>query len=427
MSRKRKGPKPSPRVWNELERQMSDKVQFVQGPGAIPRGVAAVSRLGTYWQRFPFDAKAVASSINFRSGGAFFCDSTVFLAPTDTQIWNALLREKRIVPIRPIIDELKWWLADCKGVNTEANKQLHAHLKGDDSVPIRVTEHLPSDNLRTAVLYDVNLLGIRKHTLAIARQKLEKEIGRIPTKQEVNNYCQQAGTPRALLLGKQGEQAKVPAHLYNDEWLVVTAMLFALATGNEVTIISSDEAVLDQFCKLETLLTWHYVAMVMGDLCSANPLAFLTQRMTNPDKSVFEDDEVVLVQKPSPLPFEILPRKSRRVMIHCMLLHQEVTRVTFNAEREMRRLLDVKGRTGGLNTDKRDGRNCHLFLTNVAGSKVGDWAAIAHDRAALVEGRTIKLAGVDLELALLSDEKGLPIHIIDPSDLLLPPRSVWLS
>src|SRR5580765_5134425 len=103
MGTKRKSPKPPPRVWQELERQMSDRVQVVQGPGPIPQGIAAVSRLGSYWQRFPFDADAIASSINFLSGGVFFCDSTLFLAPTDARIWKALLREKRIALIPPLI------------------------------------------------------------------------------------------------------------------------------------------------------------------------------------------------------------------------------------------------------------------------------------------------------------------------------------
>src|SRR5207244_3766952 len=98
----------------------------------------------------------------------------------------------------------------------------------------------------------------------------------------------------------------------------------------------------------------------------------------------FAEDQVLLIRKPSPLPFEFLPRKSRRAMIHCMLLRQEITRVTFNAEREMRRLPDLKGRTGGLNTDKLDGKNCHVFLTEVAARKVGDLAVIGHDIAAPV-------------------------------------------
>jgi hypothetical protein len=325
------------------------------------------------------------------------------------------------------MDELKWWLADCKGVNPEAHKQLHAHLNGDDSAPVRLIEQPPFVDLGAAVLYYTNLLGIRKHSLGIARRKLEKEIGRTPSKQEVSNYCQQVGTPRAQLLGKQGEEAKVPQHLYNDEWLVVSAMLFAIATGNEVTVISSDEAVLDQFCKLKTLLTWHYLAMLFADHYSANPLAFSTERAVNPDPSAFGEDEVLLIRKPSPLPFEFLPRKSRRVMIHCMLLRQEVTRVTFNAERQMRQLLDLKGRTGGLNTDKLEGKNCHLFLTEVAARKVGDLAVIAHDIAAPVGNSSINLSAADLEMALLSNEKAIPVNIIDPSVLLLPRRSVRLA
>src|SRR5580765_8022686 len=104
-----------------------------------------------------------------------------------------------------------------------------------------------------------------------------------------------------------------------------------------------------------------------------------------------------------------------------MLLHQEVTRITFNAEKEMRRLLDVKGKTEGLKTDKIEVKNLHVFLTEVAVFFFFFKQKTAYDIASPVGSTSIKLSAVDLEMVLLSNEKALPINIVDPSVLLLPP------
>lgn len=418
MGRKRKGTKPPPRVLRNVHDQKAG-VQYVQRRHPLPDGVAEVSRLGTVWQHFPHEPDQIVSSIDFKTDVVFFCDSTLFLAPTDSAVWNTLFRHNNIVLAPPIIDELQWWLADPKGINLEAHRHVAALLKGDQAAPMSILSRPPTPELESAALYYVNLLGIRKHTLAIARRRLEKKLGRAVTADEVSNYIQQECTPRGQLLSKQGSEPKVPQHVYNDEWLVALAIVYSLVSGKEVTVLTSDEAVLDQFFKLCCLVTFHYLAMALADRYGANPLGFSTCLRENPDRQAFTDDQVLLIDKPpSERVLELLPPAGRMVMMHCMLLQDNVTRVTFNADRDIRKLLDTKGRTGGRNTERFADKNCHCFLSQTAMNRVGDKAVIAHDCRAEIGNTGIYLNPVDLELSLLSREA---LVMLKPTALVVPP------
>jgi hypothetical protein len=342
-------PKPT-RVIRELSARASSDVQYVPIVGPIPPGSSPTARLGTIWNEFPFDAAKIAEAIDFKPGGACFCDSTLFIGETDERIWNVLLKHKRIALIPHILKELQWWLADPDGNNQKARTQVNAHIAGDPSPDVRTIDELgiPSDTVN----YYIHLLGARKRMFAIARQKLERELGRPPTVHEVSNHVKDAGTSRAQLVGRQGENVKVREHLHHDETLVVVAMIHAITTGEEVTIITSDEVVLDQFCKLVNLVSWHYIAMNFADDFVANPTAYKTEVVDNPDAKTFFGEHIRIIHKPCTLPLDCLPRKRTSVLIHCMLLKPEVTRVTFDADREIKWLLGVKARTNGLNNDR---------------------------------------------------------------------------
>ena len=410
MGKRTKPKKQPPRVVRHIFDQLLPSIQVVERDPPPP-GAASVGRLETILQRFQFDADGVAGSINFRPGVSL-CDSTVFLAPTDNRIWQALLREKRVVLIPPILDEMQLWINEPKGVNLDAHKQVQAHLTGDESAQVQTLDPPPTQELINAAVYYINLLGARKHMAKIARQKLERELGRQVSAQEVSNHLQQYGTSRAQLLARQGEEAKVSDHLYHDERLVVAALLLAIVSGREATVITSDEAVLDQFVKMTCLLNWHYLAMVLADHYADNPSAFTTRLVDNPDSTVLEDDKVLLLQKPSSLCLELLPSRPAYVMAHCMLLQKEVRRVSYNAEMGMRQMLDIKGRTGGLTTERLNGMNCHLYLTAEARAKAGDYAAIVHDKTAPIGDTGMRLAGVDLGHSLHSNEQCSAINTV---------------
>ncbi len=413
MVRKRKGTKQPPRVLRHVLENESDGIRFVQGP------LEQHSRLAFLWDGpYLYDPEEFARLIRVNPGVVYFCDSTQFIGPTHHAVWDALLADKRIAITPPVFEELKTWLENPKE-NLRVHQEIVASYDGDENAPIgwvRITK----PELASVCEYYGNLLGFRKDMFEFAQAKLEEELGRTPTNEEVSNHCQQVGSPRAQLLGRQGAQAKVAAHKFNDEFLVVTAVLFSIVTGREIAIVTSDEAVLDQFCKLFWLIDTHYRSMLIADRYVANPLEFPTARANNPHKQGFEDERLLLLRKPSASLREVLPRDYTPIELHCFLIQKTFTHVRYFAENGMRRLFDVKARTNGLSSDQLDGRNCHVFLGNMLADKIGNWAAIGFDQH-VTTPLGMKIARVDIELALLSSEHHTRLRPVDPDVLLLPP------
>lgn len=419
MSKKPKGPKP-PRILKLMGSQRAGDVQLRQGSCSARPGATEVARLHSHWEFFPFDARTVANSISFNPQGLVFCDSTQFLAHTDQRIWDVLLPSKRVAIPRPLIDELRHWLADPRGINLQAHSAVKAALNGDVDAPVRIIEGPPSPSMVGPVVYYVGLLGIRKNGFAIARQRLERERGGTVTTQEISDYLRDSGgTSRAQLLGRQGDSPKVPEHLYNDERLVASALIEGIATGKEVTIVTSDEAVFDQFCKGVNLISWHYLAMLLAERFAADPLRCATRVADNPDPTVFNGKQILLLPKSSALPLDLLPEKARYVFLHCVLIQRDVTRVSFLADRDMIRMLHVKHRTGGLNTDQFDGKNCHLFPNEAARDELEGYGVIASDNVAHV-GCGMHVSALDLGLSITSNERVTWTRMVDPRVLQLP-------
>ena len=112
-------------------------------------------------------------------------------------------------------------------------------------------------------------------------------------------------------------------------------------------------------------------------------------------------------------PRALFPPLEREVQIHCMLLQRSWTRITYGGETGMRRLLEIKGRTAGLNTENFDGRNCHWFLTVKGIMEFGDAIAIGED--VIAPARSVRLCPVDLELSMDSYLRAKPIKYVHPS------------
>ncbi len=413
MSRKSKKLK-VPRAVADLRDKMLDQHVTEPMPDGIPEGGHPIGRLCTY-QQGPFlsDPSDIAAGLNFKSGGAFFCDSTMFISETASEIWSALMRDRRIVLVPPMIQELEAWVRDPRGTNASVHSEIAAALAGKCSDAVRLADPPMDDVTRTAANYYLNLLGMRKHSLQLARDRLEKKLGRPASAQEVSNYCQQTLTARGQLLGRQGLEPKIPAHLYNDERLVVWAIFHAICSGEEVTLLTSDEAVFDQFWKATQLIHGHYYSMSFADLYAANPQRYSAKVEKYNKSGVFVNDEVIIIQKPQPQTYDLLPPPNREVQIHCMLLQREWTRVTYRAEIGMRRLLRIKGQTGCLNTDRLNGRNCHWYMTVKGIRQFGDAIAIGDD--IIAHDQPVRLCPIDLELALESYLNPIPVQYVKSS------------
>jgi hypothetical protein len=119
----------------------------------------------------------------------------------------------------------------------------------------------------------------------------------------------------------------------------------------------------------------HYRAMLVADRYAANrdAMPFREVPIEEVGGPLGSDGAVVpafsgrsvLQFETTDLEFNPLPPKFHFVNIYCFLLgdgpaQMRVTSANFCAETEMAQMLRVKAMTGGLSTDKFDGRNCTI-------------------------------------------------------------------
>lgn len=410
-----------PRVLRELQTQKHREFRVYQVQGEIPAGASPIGRLQYVWQKFPFDAAVVAQAMRFKTDGLFFCDSTLFLAPTSPSIWAAMTDKNEIALIPRIIGEISRWLNDAPATNPEAHARIKARLRGDTKSGVQLIVEPIQEWISRGVWYYADLLGVRKLMWHIAEDDLGKRLNRVPTGQEISNHIQRVGTSRAQLLAKQGRDPRVPDNLHNDEWLVATALGYAIATGIEVTLVTGDEAVLDQFAKATLMLTRHYEAMHFSNRFVQSPRSFVVKTISNPDKELFQNGEIDLVKNPYSSPREVLPTDYHPVQVHCMLLQSTVTRCTFQAEQEMAEVLQIRHETNGLCTNQLAGRNLHIDSPCVVRAEYADMAVVATD-VTIDAGGAIPISFTDIEHSLRNDEEVVDARWVDPRVLLLPPR-----
>jgi hypothetical protein len=105
--------------------------------------------------------------------------------------------------------------------------------------------------------------------------------------------------------------------------------------------------------------------------------------------------------------WEILPDAFTPVPVACAVVGERLTWMEFAFETPMRRLLDVKGRTRGLNTDRVVPRNCHIWLAPVpVQDDLKGCAVIARDRRMSPLPETdVRIPALDLNQALMHGER----------------------
>jgi hypothetical protein len=167
--------------------------------------------------------------------------------------------------------------------------------------------------------------------------------------------------------GLDAEAAGSPNAL-NDEQLVLMAILTAIMRGTEVFIVTRDSDVLEQYFKALCLMKENYRAMHVAKLYAASPytMPFREVPIVNDGVHIPEFSGTSFLQfETTDVDFNPLPARFNFVNVYCLLLggkppDMRVTYSCFCAEKEMAEMLEVKARTGGLNTDKLDGRNCTI-------------------------------------------------------------------
>jgi hypothetical protein len=426
VGRRKRHEKPLPRTLRHLGAPERKEILVRGRTWPVPPGRIGLDRL--FWRADPpapgnISAFARALGLATNRDVQIFCDTNIFIAPTDDRLWDQILcRPERLVIVPPVYEELLWWIRDPK-CNLRAHKAVQERVDGDQRSTVRIYDPHRYGHSKAATEYYVNLIGMRKRVYPLMLPKLRHELGREPTRQEFSNACKDTFGMRTQLIAVSGLEARVPDNRYNDEALVVMAVFDAIHSGRETVILSSDEDVLEEFYKTVWLVDTHYRAMLFADRYHSNPLGeWRIQRDSQNLRDAFEG-EVLLLRKPSRLLRELLPLSWTPVPVHCWLLKgEQIAAVTFMAEREMGRVFEVKARTGGLNTDLLEGRNCHIYLGGLI-KTVGDYAAIGRERAMQLPGLPYRFSHVDINLCLFPGEEQTRFTPVDPR-IELPPY-IW--
>jgi len=264
-----------------------------------------------------------------------------------------------------------------------------------------------------AYLYYVYLLQMRRNAFMAFREKLRRSMGGEPSMGDVSSAVQRALGERGLALVRKNRKSTLGDKWATDESLVVLAALHALKTGQPTVVLTRDQDVLEQFYKLWWFLDGHYRAMLMADRYADDPLAFRMHPL--PDhprtKSLFESTRSLLSELGSDRLTSVLPKRCDFVSAECWLIGDRFTRLIFGAERQMARLIEVKGSTGGLVSDRLDGRNLHPLLAGLpVGVRLADSVAIVRDHGVILNDGTTKVGYYDLEHSINTLEVG-SIHV----------------
>jgi hypothetical protein len=315
---------------------------------------------------------------------AVFLDTNIFTTEMDTSVWDALYT-KRVFITPGVWKELLPWLktpfcnttvrdrvlaAVRNQVSSESNSQESRHPQGRPQSPdtAKMEVLFDKDFTNHGYEYYLKLLALRKAMGPLAASVLTKRFGKAPTHDQFLAEVQGQLGPRGFRIARKGLEAANSPNMLTDEQLVVMAILTAIVRGTEVFIITRDADVLEQYFKVLSLMKEHYRAMHVAERYAANPhsMPFREVSIHSDGVSIPEfSGNSVLQFETTDVEFNPLPAGFNFVNIYCLVLggrasHMRVTFSCFCAEKEMAQMLKVKARTGGLNTEKLDGRNCTI-------------------------------------------------------------------
>jgi hypothetical protein len=326
----------------------------------------------------------------------------------DACVWDALAKKRVVIP-HMVRDELKPWLEtpfSNKRFQEMVVGALENTSRSDGSPGVIIDDaFLWPAEYRVARQYYVTLLSIRKQRIRWSVEAFKSEHGREPSRDEMLRLCQKSGTERDFYLLKKGFDELGKPNYFADEDAVVTAGKIAFIGGCNTVILTRDGDVLEQFAKFTDLLTQHYQAMHFASIYSASPGDFATAPLPGAPEwaHYFEPGESHLVRKhvhPDDFVKSVLPADYEPVRVTCWLLggqppNMTISVVSYYAEKGIDQLLQVKGKTNGLSTDKLDGNNCHVTGFPIGLNDPRHWTVIAKDKLVQSEQREIQYAGLD--------------------------------
>jgi hypothetical protein len=350
-------------------------------------------------------AASIAAIDSADNTHSFFLDGSVIDVATDPALVRALLREpERLRITRQVRAELEPFLGE------RPDHPLSVALaEGDPAIVIHDVPDLHGHG-RVAFEYYVTLLALRRFGAGVVRQSLADERRVEPgevAEAEVLDHVQRAYGDRGRLLA-----AKSPGPVMADEVLVYLAFEHALRTGRPTGIVTHDQDVLEQLFKLTWMATGHYRAMFCADAYARDFASFRTvpvpTRHADEPWWPIETSGAVLVDASrwGRGLDGVLPRSGTFVSISCWMIGPNPSQMSFGAEREMTRLLDVKDVTRGRSTAELGSRNLHASFPSriAAGLEPGIRVLIGRDVTESPFNTQAKVPRLDMLAALHSVE-----------------------
>lgn len=333
----------------------------------------------------------------------FFLDTNIWDKNLDPKIWQALLARNDSVYVIPSVRlELKdWILRNPEYIGSRAIRESNPNL---------IVRNLPptdSDEM-TAYAYYIYLLQSRRNIAHFYKMQFREKQGRDPNSDELMAGIQRTFGERGLVLVHKDGRPVVADKWATDESLVYLAAENALRTGRPTVILTKDQDVYEQFYKLWWFLDTHYRAMLIADAYSGDPFRYPMHKLPSVKyvDRFFYEENALLVEVGTRRMRAFLPRAYKFVSVECWLVRKKMERLTFGAETNMYRLLKVKGATGGLVSDRLQGRNLHPWLAPLPiGKRLETSIAIVRDRTITVSGSRAQVGMFDLTHSVNTHER----------------------
>ena len=287
--------------------------------------------------------------------------------------------------------------------------------KGHPNLVLQPERRLES-NVEIAIEYYIRLLSIRKQAFDIAKGYLLQINGVEPTLSEIRGEAQKLVGNRGMTIASKGYKDRGKRNQFFDEETLVLAFVHSIVSGNDTTLLTYDGDFIDQFVKLQYVFDTHYRSYRLSEEFKIQPRNFQKEISNEPIfPSVFSDVEIYSM--PMGMPQRLLEHLENWVNFDvqrfCKLPDGkiEVLQTVFQADTDMSRLLNVKGKTKGSNTDCLDGRNIHLSIQPRLAGRVADpcfpgCIAIVKDKYVANEtGLEINWTVNDFDLVLTPSER----------------------
>jgi hypothetical protein len=335
----------------------------------------------------------------------------------DCLLWSALLR-KSIVITTGVWRELQPWLVDPFVNRRFRDLLLEATDVGHPAIRFESQTH-SDPRLEAATQFYVQLLGFRKKVVKILGNTLYAELGREATPTELQQRVQTVVQDRGLTLAQKGEKAYGTPNFQTDEAALVGAVVSAVSTGRETTVLTRDSDMVEQFYKLMYLIDTHYRSRAIGAAYLKQPLNFIESPL--PTGMPYFDTcfrSGKLISLPVAASERFLSSDHEFVMVHVHRFSPEATStalqsIGFCAERQMLPLLLDKGFTRGKNTAVLGASNVHRCINPHHQDVFGSQAAVVVDNGVELEDMTIPL--VDIEIAVSRREQLTHVARLPPS------------